>query len=255
LTISPDETKEEQAIVEEDLGPDERGLGSEVKAGIVRRIVQVLLVTGFQAALLFIAAGRLDWGWAWVYVGLYLAGMAVNAVLLMRFSPETIARRAEAEGMKGWDKIVGGLFGVTYFAGIPIVAGLDVRLGWSGGMVLWLHAAGAAAFVVGFALLIWSMASNAYFASVVRVQGDRGHTVCNTGPYRYVRHPGYAGAIVHSLVVPLILGSAWALIPGGMGALALIVRTALEDRTLHKELDGYEEYAMQTRYRLAPGIW
>ncbi len=254
-TTGPDETKEGQTIVEEDLGSGRRGLAADVKAGVVRRVLQVSLVTAFQAALLFIASGRLDWGWAWVYLGLYLAGMAVNAAFLMRFSPETIARRAEAEGMKGWDKIVGGLFGVMYFVGIPVVAGLDVRLGWSEGMALWLHVAGAAAFVLGFALLIWSMVSNAYFATVVRVQGDRGHAVCNTGPYRHVRHPGYVGALVHSLVVPLILGSPWALIPGGVGALALILRTALEDRTLREELYGYDEFSRQTRYRLVPGIW
>jgi protein-S-isoprenylcysteine O-methyltransferase Ste14 len=241
--------------MEEDLGSDERGLAAEVKAGVVRRVVQVTLVTAFQAALLFIASGRLEWGWAWVYVGLYLAGMAVNGVLLMRFSPETIARRAESEGMKGWDKIVGGLFGAMYFVGIPVVAGLDVRLGWSEGMALWLHIAGAVAFGLGFGLLIWSMVSNAYFSTVVRVQGDLGHAVCDTGPYRYVRHPGYGGAFVHSLVVPLILGSPWALIPGGVGALALILRTALEDGTLREELAGYEAYAGQTRYRLVPGIW
>ena len=241
--------------MEEDLSSDERGLAADVKAGVVRRIVQVLSVTGFQAVLLFVASGRLDWGWAWVYVGLYLAGMAANAVLLMRSSPETIARRAESEGMKGWDRIVGGLFALMYFVGIPMVAGLDVRLGWDEGMALWLHVAGAVAFVLGFALLIWSMVSNAYFSTVVRVQGGRGHAVCDTGPYRYVRHPGYVGALVHSLVVPLILGSPWALIPGGVGALALILRTALEDRTLREELDGYEEYAGQTRYRLVPGIW
>jgi protein-S-isoprenylcysteine O-methyltransferase Ste14 len=241
--------------MEQDMSSEERGLSAEVKEGIVRRFVQVVLVTGFQAVLLFLAAGRLDWGWGWMYIGLYLAGIAVNAVLLMRFSPETIARRAESEGMKGWDKIVGGLFGVTYFLGVPIVAGLDVRLGWSGGMAPWLHVAGAVAFVAGFALLIWSMACNAYFSTVVRVQGDRGQTVCNTGPYGYVRHPGYVGTILQSLAVPLILGSPWALIPGGLGALSLILRTVLEDRTLHEELEGYEEYAGQTRYRLVPGIW
>jgi len=241
--------------MEKDQSSDERGVAAEVKSGVVRRVMQVTLVTAFQAALLFIASGRLDWGWAWVYVGLYLAGMAVNGVLLMRFSPETIARRAESEGMKDWDKVVGGLFGVMYFVGIPVVAGLDVRLGWSEGMVLWLHVAGAVAFGLGFALLIWSMVSNAYFSTVVRVQGDRGHAVCDTGPYRHVRHPGYVGAFVHSLVVPLLLGSPWALIPGGVGALAMIFRTALEDRTLREELDGYEVYAGQTRYRLVPGIW
>ena len=239
----------------DDLRPEQRGLGAEVKAGVVRRSIQVVSVTAFQAALLFIASGHLDWGWGWVCVGLYLSGIAVNAVLLMRFSPETIARRAEAEGMKDWDKIVGGLFGVMYLVSVPIVAGLDLRLEWSEGMALWLHVAGAVAFALGFALLIWSMVSNAYFATIVRVQGDRGHSVCNTGPYRYVRHPGYAGTIVQSLAVPLLLGSPWALIPGCLGAVALILRTVLEDRTLLNELDGYEEYTGQTRYRLVPSIW
>lgn len=99
------------------------------------------------------------------------------------------------------------------------------------------------------------MVSNAYFATVVRIQEERGHAVCDTGPYQFVRHPGYDGAIIHSLSVPLILGALWALIPGGIAALLMIARTALEDRTLRQEVSGYLEYTRRVRYRLLPGVW
>jgi protein-S-isoprenylcysteine O-methyltransferase Ste14 len=157
--------------------------------------------------------------------------------------------------MKDWDKVVGGLFGVMYFLVVPLVAGLDFRFGWTSGTALAVQLTGAAAFSLGFGLLIWAMVSNAHFATVVRIEQDRGHSVCTSGPYRFVRHPGYVGAMLHSLTVPLILGSLWTLVPGGMAALLLVVRTALEDRTLQEELDGYTAYAMQVRHRLIPGVW
>lgn len=227
----------------------------DLKVGIVKRVAQVLVVLAVQTAILFLSSGRLDWAKAWVFIGLYLLGMVVNASLLLHYSPETIAERAEARGMKTWDKMVGGLFGIMYFIVMLLVAGLDVRFGWTGRFPLALHIAGTVAFALGFALLIWSMVSNAYFSTVVRVEEDRGQAVCDTGPYRFVRHPGYIGAIVHSLVVPLILGSWWALIPGALAALLMIARTALEDKTLQEELDGYKEYGGQVCYRLLPGIW
>ncbi|MFQ5875494.1 MAG: methyltransferase family protein, partial [Dehalococcoidia bacterium] len=99
------------------------------------------------------------------------------------------------------------------------------------------------------------MASNAFFSMTVRIQEDRGHTVATGGPYRYVRHPGYVGTILFQIATPLMLGSVWAFIPCGLAALLIVVRTALEDRTLHEELDGYKEYAQRVRYRLLPGLW
>jgi protein-S-isoprenylcysteine O-methyltransferase Ste14 len=234
-------------------------LKPDVKAGIVKRAFQVFLLIAFQAAMLFLSSGRLDWLWAWVYVGFYLAAALINATFMLRYSPETIARRAEATGMKDWDKVVGGLFGVMYFVAMLLVAGLDVRFGWTprtGSQIpLVLHTAAVAAFGLGYTLFSWGMISNAHFATVVRVQGDRGHTVCNAGPYRFVRHPGYIGGMIQSLALPLMLGSLWAFIPGVLAALLLIVRTALEDRTLREELPGYAEYTQRVRYRLLPGIW
>lgn len=234
---------------------DELRQAPDLKAGIVKRVVQVLLTTTVQAAVLFLSAGRLDWVWGWVYIGVYLVGIIINLIVLLRTSPETIALRAESREMKDWDKLVGGLWTVLYFVVVLVVAGLDERFGWTGQMALALQLAGTVAFVLGGALFSWAMISNAHFSTVARIDEDRGHRVCTTGPYRFVRHPGYVGAVVQSLAAPLLLGSFWALIPGVLAALLIIVRTRLEDRMLLEELDGYVAYSQQVRHRLVPGLW
>jgi protein-S-isoprenylcysteine O-methyltransferase Ste14 len=156
--------------------------------------------------------------------------------------------------MKGWDKVVSGLWAVVGIVQL-VVAGLDERYGWSGPLMLSVHVMGIVIYVLGFALFSWAMITNAYFATVVRVQTEQGHRVCTTGPYRYVRHPGYVGAVLQAIGLPLVLGSLWAVLPGIISALLMVVRTALEDRTLRAELPGYVEYTQHTHYRLLPGIW
>ena len=234
---------------------NERRCAPSLRAGILKRFVQIILTVVVQAVVLFLSAGKFTWWEAWVYVGIYLVGIAINATLMLRYSPETIAERAESRGMKDWDKVIGGLWAVLYFIVMLLVAGLDARFGWTGQVALAIQIAAIVAFVLGGTLFSWAMVSNAYFSTVVRIQEDRGHTVCTTGPYRYVRHPGYVGAIIQSLTVPLMLGSLWALIPSGLAALLIIARTALEDKTLREELPGYAEYAQWVRYRLLPGMW
>ncbi len=208
----------------------------------------------FQAVVLILSSGRLNWAWAWAFIGLYLIGILINASFLLHYSPETIAERARASGMKNWDRMIGGLWTVMHFVVMLLIAGLDERFGWTGPIPFPLHLAGGVIFALGFALFSWAMISNAYFATVVRIQNDRGHTVCATGPYRFVRHPGYVGAIIQSFAIPVMLGSLWALIPGGVAALLMVFRTAPEDRTLRDELDGYRGYTSRVRYRLLPGV-
>lgn len=142
-----------------------------------------------------------------------------------------------------------------YFAFL-IVACLDAgRFGWTGGLPWWLYALSIALFIVGQAIFLWAKVTNRYFSSVVRIQTDRGQTVCEDGPYRHVRHPGYAGSLIWTIVSPLMLGSVWALIPSVIAAALLVIRTRLEDDTLKKELPGYVEYASRVKYRLVPGVW
>jgi protein-S-isoprenylcysteine O-methyltransferase Ste14 len=109
--------------------------------------------------------------------------------------------------------------------------------------------------MLGAALIVWAMRSNRFFSSVVRIQKDRGHTVVEGGPYRFIRHPGYAGMSAFILATPLILGSYWAFAPAAATAAVTVLRTAMEDWTLHNELDGYGDYARRVRYRLLPAIW
>jgi protein-S-isoprenylcysteine O-methyltransferase Ste14 len=136
-----------------------------------------------------------------------------------------------------------------------VVAGLDVRFHWTGPIRLASHLSGLLVTILGYALFLWAMASNAFFSEGVRIQVERDHAVVSGGPYRYVRHPGYVGAILAQVATPFLLGSLWALIPGLVSAMLYVVRTHLEDKTLIEELPGYREYAQQTSYRLMPGVW
>jgi protein-S-isoprenylcysteine O-methyltransferase Ste14 len=218
---------------------------------LAREIMGVVLT----AVLLFWPAGRLDWPMGWVMVGLMTAWVAGTAFVLITRSPELIADRlGPKKGSKTWDTIILSFFGVTMVSRF-VVAGFDMRYGWSSGISLPVQLVMFGIAAAGYALLVWATASNAFFAQTVRIQQERGQTVATGGPYGFVRHPGYVGTILTELATPLMLGSCWALIPGALGAGLMVLRTALEDRTLRGELEGYEEYSRSVRYRLAPGVW
>lgn len=228
---------------------------SNVTGGVVKRGLELVASLVLQGALLFISAGRLDWVMAWVYIAIYLGVVSINSLVLIPRNPELIAERAQPkENTKDWDKTISGLVGVA-FLGSLVIAGLDVRFEWSPEAALAVLVAGTVLLVLGNALFSWAMISNAFFSTLVRIQEDRSHTVATNGPYRFVRHPGYVGWILMSFGIPVMLGSLWAVIPGALSALLMIVRTALEDKTLQSELPGYKEYAAQVRYRLLPGVW
>ncbi len=228
---------------------------AETTRGVIRWLVREVIGVLFVAATLFIPAGRLDWAMGWALVGIYALWVAANALILIPRSPELLAERATRQkGMKTWDTMILSIIGLATMAKY-IIAGLDVRFGWTMQIPLALQVAALVIAALGYALGTWAMVANAFFSVVNRIQEDRGHTVATTGPYRYVRHPGYLGSLAFELATPIMLGSLWALIPGGLTALLTLVRTALEDRMLHEELPGYGEYAQQTRYRLLPGVW
>jgi protein-S-isoprenylcysteine O-methyltransferase Ste14 len=135
------------------------------------------------------------------------------------------------------------------------VAGLDFRFGWTPPFALWRHLLGIVLLLISSVIVYWSMMVNTFFVSTVRIQNDRGHQVCDRGPYAVVRHPGYAGALLTYIALPLILGSWWAAIPAALSIIGFILRTYLEDQTLKQELAGYQAYADKVKYRLLPGIF
>jgi protein-S-isoprenylcysteine O-methyltransferase Ste14 len=217
--------------------------------------MQLVVYTVLWAAVLFTAAGRLDWLRAWVYLGLYVGGLMVTLAVVLRTNPEVIAARAKRHAdTKHFDKVFVALYTPLVFL-LPLVAGLDaVRFRWSSLPFATLYV-GAALYVLGTVPAAWAMAVNPYLEQTVRIQTDRGHVVIASGPYRIVRHPLYVGVIVANIASPLLLGSLWAYVPAAMTVLLFIWRTALEDRTLRHELPGYAEYAQRTRHRLFPGVW
>jgi protein-S-isoprenylcysteine O-methyltransferase Ste14 len=225
---------------------------SKTSKAVLRRMLQVFVTYLVLAVILFSSAGSLKWMWAWAYLGLGFVILVINAVIL---PAELIAERGQpGENVKPWDRLLATLTGLPTLA-VPIVAGLDKRFAWSPQLTPAVHLTGLTLFALGQGLFSWAMASNKYFSTAVRIQMDRGHTVATSGPYRYVRHPGYAGFAISFLGTSLALGSLWATIPAGLTACLLVVRTALEDRTLQDELPGYRDYARRVRYRLLPGIW
>lgn len=228
---------------------------SNIGAGIMARLGQIVIVFIFEAVVLFLAAGRLIWVWAWVFLGIYLISITINSVFMFRTSPETIAERGKPGEMKDWDKVVSGLWSLAQFILLPLVAGLDVRFGWTQGQTIAWHISGIVIFAAGLGFFGWAMITNAYFSTAVRIQSERGQTVCRSGPYRFIRHPGYAGTILQSLGIPLLLGSWWSIIAGITAAALIIVRTYLEDCTLQIELPGYKDFINEVRYRLVPGVW
>jgi len=223
-----------------------------------RPLVQFVLFVVLFPCVLFLAAWRVVWPIAWVYVTSHSLAALISRLSVLRISPELLVERArslDAERGKSWDRplvLLAALIGPLV---IWIVAGLDERLGWSPDLSLPLQVAALLLVVLGYAIGTWAMAANAYFSGIVRIQDDRGQTVIQTGPYRFVRHPAYAGALVCYLAMPVMLDSLWALVPAVLTVAVLWLRTLLEDRTLAAELAGYADYARRTRYRLIPGIW
>lgn len=220
----------------------------------VNRIFQVLGFLLVMGGILFASAGRLSWIEAWAFLGIYLAGVLANGIWTLRHDPGLINERGRiGENAKSWDKIIGLIYTVLLLATM-IVAGMDARLGWSSAPPL-VKIIGGIGFALSLGMTFWVMTANTYLSSFVRIQDDRGHQTITRGPYRFVRHPMYAGLLFMFWGIPLLLGSWWALVPSALNIILFVVRTALEDKTLQAELPGYLEYTRQVRYRLVPGIW
>lgn len=192
-------------------------------------------------------------GWAWLIIH---TAVIVISTLLLPIDPELADERTHIkEGVKRWDKIIVIPTQIFMPLGFLVLAGLDMRFRWSPPLPLWVQVLALVLTGLGYLLSVWASSVNKFYSRFVRIQTERGHHVISNGPYKTIRHPGYTGIIIFMLTTALALDSLWTLTLSGALSLLLIIRTALEDKTLQEELDGYTEYARKVRYRLVPWVW
>jgi protein-S-isoprenylcysteine O-methyltransferase Ste14 len=220
----------------------------------------VLMMLFFIVVIPFLPL-LISWSWtwweAWVYAIINILGFAASRALAARRHPDLLIERGrflQHEDAKSWDKLLSPLVGLGGGL-IPLVAGLDALFGWSPSFSLPTKILSLVIILAGYTISSYALIENRFFSGMVRIQTERGHQVVSSGPYRWVRHPGYAGALLTYLTTPLFLDSGWAYLPVVFLTILLFIRTSLEDQTLQDELDGYQEYARHVRYRLIPGIW
>lgn len=208
--------------------------------------------------LLLICGGDPGWWQAWLY-GLLIVGLGIGGRMWAELRhPGLTAERQNSENLrraKAWDKVLAPLMAVSFTYPLVIVAGLDHRYVWSPDFPPWLNVVGFIWIALGYAVASWAVAENQFFYSMVLIRTDRGHVVCDSGPYRFVRHPAYAGNVIALPGLVLALDSLWALLPAAAALVVTVTRTALEDRTLQDELPGYRNYARRVRARLIPGLY
>lgn len=222
-----------------------------------RVIAQMLVFIVLVPFLPLLISARWGWWEAWAYALIGILGFAISRALAARRHPDLLAERArflQQEDATPWDKALAPLLGLGG-AVLPLVVGLDARFGWSSPFSLPVKIAALVVILAGYALGSYALMENRFFSGMVRIQTERDHHVVSSGPYRWLRHPGYAGALLAYLATPFFLDSQWALLPALFLLAVLVIRTALEDRFLQNQLPGYRDYARRVRFRLLPGIW
>ncbi len=228
---------------------------TDTNRSIARYFVQISVFILFFAASLFLSANHWDWTMGWVFIAIVAISQVSIALILMARNPALMGERAGSKGKRDLDRVLAGVMAFFGPIGMCIVAGLNFRFGWLPQLSPALQITGIVLAVLGSLLTAWAMASNKFFYGVLRIAQEKDHSVCASGPYQYVRHPGYLGAILFDLAAPLILNSVWALIPAVLTVYAIYIRTSLEDKALKNGLAGYKDFAQQVRYRLFPAVW
>lgn len=226
------------------------------RAELNRAFISLLVTLVLMAALLFGAAGRLDWGHGWAFMIVFVVLILVSMAALWRLNPEIFVARARptGQGTKGWDRLLLTILLIAFAAILPVAGLDDGRFHWAPAAGVWV-VLGYVLLVVGFAGTAWAQAVNRHFEPSVRIQTERDHHVIDTGPYAYIRHPGYIFGSLMALGAALSLGSWWAVLPAAVVVALLVLRTSLEDATLERELPGYAEFAQKTRFKWIPGVW
>ena len=220
--------------------------------------VKLILTYLLMPLVLLLIGWDLAWWQGWLYSVLFLVIGIGSRVLAEKRHPGLMAERSKFgkdQNVKPWDKVLAPLMAISLSFPLFIVAGLDHHFGWSTEFPIWVNILGFILIAFGYAFASWAIIENRFFSSVTRIQTERGHEVCDSGPYRIVRHPGYAGNIPPLLGIVLALGSVWTLIPVIIALIIAVIRTSLEDKALQEELPGYRDYVRRVPYRLIPGVF
>lgn len=229
----------------------------ESKNNILRIVLMLVIVLFILPLLPILVSGRWSWWQAWLMVAIFILTFIVSRILARQKTPDILKERADYyqhDNTQKWDKWLSPLvaFGNVF---ILLVAGLEAKFHWSDGFSLPWELLGLFLILAGYLLSSYALIENSYFSGTVRIQEERGHKVISSGPYAWVRHPGYLGNLIANLGIPLLLDSPWAFIPVVVFGALFVFRTGLEDRFLRESLPGYAEYARKVRYRLLPGLW
>lgn len=222
--------------------------------GLVVRFVSIIVIVPLLPILI---SGQWGWWEAWTYAFLNIGGFAASRLLAARRNPDIITERATSLQKKDtlpWDRFLAPLVGIGGGL-IPLVVGIEALLGRAMSFGLFLRLAALFFLTAGYVIASYALVENRFFSGVVRLQTDRGQHVVSSGPYRWVRHPGYAGALLSYFTIPIFMEAVWAHVPVLIITVLLVVRTGLEDRTLQEHLEGYAEYSRRVKYRLVPGLW
>ncbi|BCG80203.1 methyltransferase family protein [Mesorhizobium sp. 113-3-3] len=223
---------------------------------IAKLVLQTFIWFGVMGALFFLSAGTFAWPGAWVYLVVMVGLSFTLGMTLAQRDPGLMNERLRSPIQKnqtGADKVLLSTLLIGIF-GWQIFMGFDFRFGWSP-VPVWAQVVGALVMIVGIWICYLTMLENSFAAPVVKIQDERGQRVITTGPYSYVRHPMYAGAILFFAGTALLLGSWWGLVLV-LGFIALLaIRTFIEENTLRTGLRGYDDYATRVRYRLIPMVW
>ena len=218
------------------------------------RFIKIALFIVFMA-LIFIAAGTLDWPEMWFFLGFYVTTMTVLIIWLKKHDPGLLKERMSVgKDVKSWDKTIIRVYTMLLLI-MFLIAPLDaIRFRWSH-VPLVLKGIAYLFIIFSWILGFWAFRENSYLSQFVRIQADRGHRGCTTGPYKHIRHPMYLAVILTILCLPLVLGSLWAFLPGSLIVALFVLRTSMEDKTLRNELPGYAEYAEKVTSKLVPKVW
>lgn len=230
-------------------------MNPETKRGLTQYFIKSIASILLLAVLIFLSAGDWTWPGGWMYLALTLTNFILAGFVLIPQRPELLARRGQVgKGTPGWDRLLAPLmaYGPLY---IGLISGLVYRFTGGDEVSSWLRFFSGLVAISGSLLISVAMLHNPFFEATVRIQSDQGHQVASSGPYKWVRHPGYLGTLLYGVPAPFIFGVYWGFAGAAVFVVALVIRTTLEDRYLRENLDGYAAYAQETPHRLIPYIW